>query len=320
MTTAGDVALSALIGESVVMREMRDLIQAVARTPLPVLVLGPTGSGKELVARAIHAASASQGSLVCFNAAALTDSMFEDTLFGHVRGAFTGAVSDHTGLLAEADGGTLFADEVASMSIVAQAKMLRAIETGEYRAVGAQRDKRSRFRLVSAANDDMRLLVTEKRFRSDLLHRLAGVVIEVPSLAERRGDIPALARHYLTLESGRDLTLDDDAAALLAQRHWPGNVRELRHLMALVAALSDTRVTMVALRRALSLRLESEIVLAIEMPERRELSDALERHGWDTESAADELGIHRTTLYRRMKRYRLTPPALASHMYDAATQ
>lgn len=320
MTTVGDVALSALIGESVVMREVRDLIQAVARTSLPVLVLGPTGSGKELVARAIHALSAARGSLVCFNAAALTDSMFEDTLFGHVRGAFTGAVSDHSGLLAEADGGTLFADEVASMSIVAQAKMLRAIETGEYRAVGAQRDKRSGFRLISAANDDMRLLVAEKRFRSDLLHRLAGVVIEVPSLAERRGDIPALARHYLTLESGRTLTLDDDAAALLAQRHWPGNVRELRHLMALVAALSGTRVTMVVLRRALSLRLESEVVLTIETPERRELSDALERHRWDTESAAGELGIHRTTLYRRMKRYRLTAPAPDAHVHHVVSR
>ena len=127
MNTTGEVALSALIGESAAMRAVRDLICAVARTSLPVLVLGPTGAGKELVARAIHAASASSGPLVCFNAAALTDSMFEDTLIGHVRGAFTGAVSDHTGLLAEADGGTLFADEVASMSIVAQAKGPRAM-------------------------------------------------------------------------------------------------------------------------------------------------------------------------------------------------
>jgi two-component system NtrC family response regulator len=290
------------------MRTVRELTAAVAPTKLPVLVLGPTGVGKELVARAIHALSDLPGSLVCFNAAAVTDSMFEDTLFGHVRGAFTGAVSDHSGYLAEADRGTLFLDEVASMGMAVQAKLLRAIETGEFRAVGGRANSRSQFRVVSAANEDMAVLTRERRFRDDLLHRLAGVVIEIPSLAERRDDIPMLARHFLAADGNTHLVLDHDAANLLCERPWPGNVRELRHLMALVAALSRTRVTVSTVRRALGLRLKPDLALVPDAPERRRLADALERNRWDTVRAADELGIHRSTLYRQMERHRLRIP------------
>jgi DNA-binding NtrC family response regulator len=307
-TTRSELALGALLGESESMRSIRELTAAVAPTALPVLILGPTGVGKELVARAIHALSGRPGALVCFNAAAVSDSMFEDTLFGHVRGAFTGAVSDHPGYLAEADRGSLFLDEVASMGTAVQAKLLRAIETGEFRAVGGRANARSQFRVVSAANEDMAVLARERRFREDLLHRLAGVVIEIPSLAERRDDIPLLARHFLTMDGNAHVSLDDDAAEMLRERYWPGNVRELRHVMALVAALCGTRVTSTALRRALGLRLQPDLALVSDGPERRELTDALERNRWDTERAADELGIHRTTLYRRMKRYRLTVP------------
>jgi two-component system NtrC family response regulator len=309
MTSArSDAALGALLGESDSMRSVREITAAVAPTALPVLVLGPTGVGKELVARAIHALSGRAGSLVCFNAAAVSDSMFEDTLFGHVRGAFTGAVADHPGYLAEADRGSLFLDEVASMSTAVQAKLLRAIETGEFRAVGGRSNARSQFRVVSAANEDMTSLARERRFRDDLLHRLAGVVIEIPSLADRRDDIPLLARHFLAADGNGHVALDDDAAELLRNRHWPGNVRELRHLMALVAALSRSRVTCAVVQRALGLRLQPDLALVSDGPERRELTDALERNQWDTERAADELGIHRTTLYRRMKRYRLSVP------------
>jgi DNA-binding NtrC family response regulator len=303
-----DDALRALLGDSASMRAVREITAAVSPTMLPVLVLGPTGVGKELVARAVHALSRRHGQLVCFNAAAISDSMFEATLFGHVRGAFTGAVTDHPGYLTEADRGTLFLDEVASMGSSVQAKLLRAIETGEYRAVGGRTNSRSQFRVVSAANEDMAARARARRFRDDLLHRLAGVVIEVPSLAERRDDIPLLARHFLAADGNGHLALDDDAAELLRARHWPGNVRELRHLVALVAALSSTRVTAALVRRACGLRLQPDLALVSEAPERRELTDALERHRWDTERAADELGIHRTTLYRRMKRYRLAPP------------
>ena len=307
-TARSDASLGALLGESDAMRSVREITAAVAPTALPVLVLGPTGVGKELVARAIHALSGRTGALVCFNAAAVSDSMFEATMFGHVRGAFTGAVSDHPGYLAEADRGSLFLDEVASMGTAVQAKLLRAIETGEYRAVGGRVNARSQFRVVSAANEDMAALARERRFREDLLHRLAGVVIEIPSLAERRADIPMLARHFLVADGNGHIAIDDDAAAFLRDRHWPGNVRELRHVMRLVAALTCTRVTSAVVRRALGLRLQPDLALISDIPERRELTDALERHQWDTERAADELGIHRTTLYRRMKRYRLSVP------------
>lgn len=308
MNTASEVALAALLGDTVGMRSVREVVAAVAPTRLPVMVLGPTGTGKELVARAIHALSNRSGALVSFNAAAVSDSMFEDTLFGHMRGAFTGAVADHAGYLAEADHGSLFVDEVASMSMNVQAKLLRAIETGEYRAVGARSNARSHFRVISAANEDMMSLARERRFRVDLIHRLAGVVIELPSLAERRDDIPVLARHFLLADGYGHIELDGDAEELLRERHWPGNVRELRHLISLAAALSESRVTCGALRRALALRLQPDLSLVHNAPERRELTDALERHRWDTERAADELGIHRTTLYRRMKRYSLTVP------------
>jgi DNA-binding NtrC family response regulator len=315
-SSRAEIALGALLGDSASMRTVRELTIAVAPTTLPVLILGPTGVGKELVARAVHALSGRPGALVCFNAAAVSDSMFEATMFGHVRGAFTGAVSDHPGYLAEADRGSLFLDEVASMGTAVQAKLLRAIETGEFRAVGARANARSQFRLVSAANEDMAALARERRFRDDLLHRLAGVVIEVPSLAERRDDIPFLARHFLTCDGYGHVTLDDDAADLLRDRNWPGNVRELRHVMSLVAALCGTRVTAAGLRRALGLRLQPDLSLVGDAPERRELTDALERNRWDTDRTADELGIHRTTLYRRMKRYRLTVPESVERSVD----
>lgn len=308
LSVTAEVAFSALVGESSAMRAVREVTTAVAPTRLPVLVVGPTGAGKELVARALHALSARRGALVCFNAAAVSESMFEDTMFGHVRGAFTGAVSDHAGYLAEADHGSLFVDEVASMEYSAQAKLLRAIETGEYRAVGARWNAHSQFRVISAANDDMSALVREKRFRADLLHRLAGAVIEVPSLAARRGDIPALARHFLVSDGNGHVVLDDDATSLLRERPWPGNVRELRHVMSLVGALCGAHVTAAGVRRALAMRLQGDIMLVHDTPERLQLTNVLERNQWDTERAADELGIHRTTLYRRMKRYRLTQP------------
>jgi two-component system NtrC family response regulator len=315
-SSRAESALGALLGDSEPMRVVREVTAAVAPTMLPVLILGPTGVGKELVARAVHALSGRAGALVCFNAAAVSDSMFEATMFGHVRGAFTGAVSDHPGYLAEADRGSLFLDEVASMGTSVQAKLLRAIETGEFRAVGGRTNSRSQFRVVSAANEDMAALARERRFREDLLHRLAGVVIEIPSLAERRDDIPLLARHFLASDGNGHVTMDDDAAELLRERHWPGNVRELRHVMSLVAALCGTRVTAAALRRALGLRLQPDLALVSDAPERRELTDALERNRWDTERAADELGIHRTTLYRRMKRYRLTVPESVERQID----
>jgi DNA-binding NtrC family response regulator len=185
-----------LVGESAVMVRLRDLVLRLAPARLPVLVQGPTGAGKELVAQALHRASGRKGRCVAFNACAIPDAMFEDALFGHVRGAFSGASHDHTGYLGEANGGTVFMDEIGSLGIDAQAKLLRAVETRVFRPVGARRDQESDFRLVTATNVRLGDLVGTGRFRPDLAHRISAAVITVPALAEHPEDIPALAEHF----------------------------------------------------------------------------------------------------------------------------
>ena len=216
------------IGQSRVMRRLRSDIIKLARADLAVLVQGPTGAGKELVAQALHQCSGRIGCFVAFNVCAITESMFEDTLFGHVRGAFTGAVSDVPGYLAEADRGTLFLDEVAGLSGAPQAKLLRVLETQEYRQVGGRTNRRSSFRMVAATNVDLHDEVAAARFRADLAYRLCGDVLVVPTLDERREDIPVLAEHFvgqLRRETSRSLGIDAGALTLLASVDWPGNVR-----------------------------------------------------------------------------------------------
>src|SRR3954470_19051267 len=193
---------SAIVGDSSAIQQLRALIATVAPTRLPVLVEGPTGSGKELVAAALHQASGRRGRLVAFNVCAIGDALFEDALFGHVRGAFTGAANDSAGFLREADAGTVFLDEISGLPWALQAKLLRAVETGEFRPVGAARDARSDFRVVAATNEHLDDLVECGRFRADLKHRIGGVVISVPTLAERVDDIPDLTRYFARRATG----------------------------------------------------------------------------------------------------------------------
>jgi DNA-binding NtrC family response regulator len=234
-----------IIGESAAVHQIRALIAKLAPTTLPVLIQGPTGSGKELVAQAIHRLSGRSGPLVAVNVCAISDTMFEDALFGHVRGAFSSAIADRAGFLAEADHGSLFLDEIASLPLPTQAKLLRAIETGEFRPVGARHDVRSDFRVIAAANEDVRALAAAERFRPDLLHRLSGAVIRVPGLDARPDDIPALARHFagqLSSANGVPIRLNDAAIRMLQNRAWPGNVRELKHVVECAAAWATTPV------------------------------------------------------------------------------
>src|SRR6185436_15443756 len=191
------LTLSSLLGESPVMCRVRALIAMVAPTRLPVLVHGATGTGKEIVAAAIHAESGRRGAFVAFNVCAIGDSMFEDALFGHVRGAYTGAVQDAQGFLREANSGTAFFDEISGLALPLQAKLLRAIELGVFRPIGARHDATSDFRVVAATNEHIHDLVANGRFRADLAHRLGGVVIDLPPLAERVEDIGLLARHFV---------------------------------------------------------------------------------------------------------------------------
>ena len=278
----------------------------VAPTTLPVLIQGPTGAGKEVVATALHAMGGRTGPLVAFNVCAIGDAVFEDALFGHVRGAFTGAVSDSTGLLREADRGTVFLDEVSGLPLASQAKLLRAIETRRFRPVGARFDVTSDFRVIAATNERLSDLVAGGRFREDLAHRLGAVVIDVPALKERATDVAELALFFLrTIRS--DLRLDAGALALLEAYSWPGNVRELKQVLEWAAIWSGASVTQHAVAMALSTRFGSAAPTSDLSCERESLRDALERHGWDTRAAARELGVHRATVYRLMRRYTLTP-------------
>lgn len=298
-----------LVGSSQVMVALRATIKRFAPTDLPVLIEGPTGSGKELVATALHAESGRAGPFVPFNVCAIPDSMFEDALFGHVRGAFTGAISDSEGLLKEANNGTLFLDEVSGLSIANQMKLLRVFETGTYRPVGAARDDTSQFRIVAASNENLVQLVTQRQFRTDLLFRIRALVIRVPSLAERMDDLPLLVEHFVSQIGGIDRTMFSAQAISRLERHsWPGNVRELKHIVERIVLMSDGgTVGFADVDAALEYGYSTTEPGVVHAAEYATLYDLLDRHSWDTESAARELGVHRATVYRRMQRCGLMP-------------
>ena len=301
---AGD---NTIVGESAPIRALRALIARIAPTRLPVLIEGPTGSGKELVAAQLHRASGRTGSLVAFNVCAIGETMFEDALFGHVRGAYTGAIGEAMGYLREANGGSAFFDEVSGLPLPLQAKLLRAIETGVFRPIGAARDARSDFRPIAATNDDLSELVRHGRFRADLWHRMSGVVLRVPALVDRIDDVPSLARHFL----GATARVTDDAMAALMSRAWPGNVRELRQVLEAASVFANGAIDAAAIDAAVANRgasTPSANSPARSLAERSELVAVLEEAAWDTSRAASELGIHRATMYRRMKRHGIEIP------------
>lgn len=300
-----------IVGDSQPIRGLRALIEAVAPTRLPVLIQGPTGSGKELVAAALHAGSQRRGNFVPFNVCAVSESMFEDALFGHVRGAFTGAVHDVPGFLREADGGTVFLDEVSGLPPALQAKLLRAMETGVFRPVGVRCDAQSDFRLVAASNERLECLVDDGRFRADFAHRVGAVTIDVPPLAYRLEDVPLLVRHFLDSLGRTNIQTGADAIDLLCTYHWPGNVRELRHVVEWSAAFSNGQLNVDSIRSAIERRkLTSLRRHDSEALRRQTIRNVLEQHDWNAERAAQELGIHRATLYRRMKRLGVVPADL----------
>ncbi len=235
------VAALPLVGRSAAMQAVYRMITRVLRNDLTVLILGESGTGKELVAEAIHQLGhRKSGPFVPVNTAAIPADLIESELFGHEKGAFTGAVARHAGKFEQASGGTLFLDEIGDMPLDAQTRLLRALQSGKIRRVGGREEIAVDVRIVAATNRDLEPMIAAGTFREDLFYRLNVVPITLPPLRERSDDIPALARHFLQLAAGEGLprhSLSDDAANLLARQPWRGNVRELRNFIYRIALL-----------------------------------------------------------------------------------
>ena len=237
-----------MIGSSEALGHIRTMIDKVAPTDARVLITGPNGSGKELVAHALHAQSArSKGPMIEVNCAAIPSELIESELFGHVKGAFTSAVKDKSGRFESANGGTLFLDEIGDMSLAAQAKVLRALQEQKIQRVGSDKDIKVDVRVLAATNKDLSHEIKKGRFREDLYHRLAVILIDVPGLNKRREDIPELVAHFyaqIAAEQGASVkNFDPKAIELLASLDWTGNIRELRNVVERLIILGGPEIT-----------------------------------------------------------------------------
>jgi len=311
-----------LVGRSAPMIAVYKLIAQAARTEATVLILGESGTGKELVARAIHDFSVRRGKpFLSVNCSGLTDTLLEAELFGHTRGAFTGAAAERGGLFEAADGGTLFLDELASTSPAFQASLLRVLQSGEVRRVGSTQPRRVDVRVIGASNAPLRDLVAAGTFRSDLFYRLSVLSIDLPPLRARAGDIELLTAHFLQRFRGAGdppLHLTREAMDALAAHKFPGNVRELENALRRAVALSSSGVITadclpreIAAARAKPAAQESpERRLVADRPtmeelQRRYLQLILEETGWNRRRAASVLDLDRRTIQRLIARYQL---------------
>jgi DNA-binding NtrC family response regulator len=303
-----------LVAESEVMQALLRKASVVADTDAAVVLRGESGSGKEVVARALHANSARSGRpFVAINCAALPAELLESELFGHARGAFTGAQTTRAGLFEAADGGTLLLDEVAELPLALQAKLLRALQDGEIRRVGESRPLHVDVRLLCATHQDLRQGVRDGRFREDLYFRLKVFTLEVPPLRQRQADLPILARMFLVQERHPgDFTRE--ALALLRRAPWPGNVRELQNAVKHGAVLSQGQAVDVEhlpddlLAAPPSGRGDQALLSTLAEAERRHILQVLEACGGQQLDAARVLAIGRTTLWRKLKAYGLAAP------------
>ena len=303
-----------LLGVSPPMQALFELIEAVAPTDATVLIQGESGTGKEMVAQAIHEASPRAGrELVTVDCGTLQETLFESEIFGHERGAFTGADRQKKGLVEEAGGSTLFLDEIGETTPANQAKLLRLLETGTFRRLGGTKSLHGDARFVVASNRDLADLSKSGNFRSDLYFRLESFVIKVPPLRERREDIPLLAQHFLQrFARGIERELSADALRLLTAYDWPGNVRELRNVVerAVILAGRERRVRSEHFA-ALSGRREAAVMLAFDREptlseiEKDYLRRTLQRYSGNRAKAATVLGISERNIYRLIKEYGL---------------
>jgi DNA-binding NtrC family response regulator len=304
--------LPTMIAESRAMQPVMRLVERVAKSDANVLITGDHGTGKEVVARWLHAASArATKPLITVNAGGISEGVFESELFGHVKGAFTDAKTDRVGCFELADEGTLFLDEIANVGMKQQAKLLRVLESGELQRVGSSRTRRVDVRVVSATNASITTEVAEGRFREDLLYRLNTVEIALPPLRDRKDDIPILAAYFLREQAGRYgrrvTSFAPEAMQLLLSHAWPGNIRELRHAVerAVLMAQGDTVDA-----AALELRPRSDggpklDDMTLEEAERFLIRKTLARSDGNVSRAAEALGLSRSALYRRIQQYGL---------------
>jgi DNA-binding NtrC family response regulator len=320
-----DFSRTGLVGRSAAMIQVYKLIAHAARSDATVLITGESGTGKELVARAIHNFSARAAQpFLAVNCSGLTETLLESELFGHVKGAFTGAQSDRAGLFEAADGGTLFLDELASTSAAFQASLLRALQSGEVRRVGASQTRRVNVRVIGASNAPLLRLVNEGVFRADLYYRLSVLTIELPPLCERAGDVELLTLHFLRRASGDEqppFRLTREATEALCAYPFPGNVRELENALIRAAALSSNRLITLdclaphiaeagAAERTPSEAITPERIIAdrptLEELERRYLRLMLNELGGNRRRVAAQLGVNRRTIQRLISRYNLS--------------
>jgi DNA-binding NtrC family response regulator len=315
--------IDGIVGRTPVMTHLFELLRTVAATASTVLITGETGTGKELAARAIHDASPRRSQrFVAINCSAIPETLLEAELFGHVRGAFTGAVANRQGRIEQANRGTLFLDEVGTMSPALQAKLLRVLQAREFERVGDSQTVRVDVRVIAATNADLKKMVDEGSFREDLYYRLNVIPVRLPSLRERRADIPLLAQHFLDRFASENpargrVTLGQDAQQTLMAYPWPGNVRQLENMIERTYALSPGKTQITAAELPEELREASPVLSPTEVviPEsgvdmERLVSDfehtlirrALERAGGNKRQAADLLHVKRTTLIEKLKR------------------
>ncbi|MBI1337770.1 MAG: response regulator [Phycisphaera sp.] len=331
-----------LVGSDYRMQKVYDLIEAVAESKTTVLITGESGTGKTMVARAVHTRSPhASGPFVTFACGAIPETLLESELFGHVKGAFTGADNDKPGKLQAADGGTLFIDEINSATPALQLKLLRVLQEKQFEPVGSNKTMKVDVRFVLATNQSLEALVSEGRFREDLFYRINVVNIKLPPLRERSGDVPLLAEHFLAkycAELRKDRALSNEATEALRRHNWPGNVRELENAIERAVVLSrgavigvddlpDTvkqsagvpspmgmggqappggAVIVPALKDGWT---PTPLIEALLEPERQVILAALEANNWNRQETAAQLNINRTTLYKKIKQFRLDEPA-----------
>jgi len=317
-----------IIGQSDPMRKIFSIVEKVANSNTTIMITGETGTGKGLIARAIHESSdRSDYSFIQINCGAISEGLLESELFGHVKGAFTGAIANKPGKFELAQGGSIFLDEIGDMSTDLQVKVLRVLEENEFEPVGGSKTIKANVRVVAATHRDLEEEVQKENFREDLFYRLYVIPMVLPPLKEKKSDIPLLVSHFLNLfcrEKKKDIiTISDEALEIFMYYSWPGNVRELKNLIERLVVLSESaEITPKDLPKKLTTIKQPEILPEIDAPgegvdfntavtkyEKTLIINALEKTNWIKNKAADFLQIKRTTLVEKIKRHKIIKKA-----------